>query len=248
MKRAWTTSSGLGCLACLVGVWLPACATSIQAPPTWAPTPDPATPASVHATPSLPVAAQPDVELRDPHVAIVHGQSVPFDGLEEGLTWPALVKALGPRKPGDVVIVQVARTVPMADLLRTAWAVHSADVHVQSFDASGVMRAVELRSRRDGAPPASGCHLAVFLQANGTLRVAAPGGPREVGGERPADSLARSLAEEHAKCPLKYVAFGAESDASPWGPVFDVVVAVDREKSAGEARYVLGQAMHVTAR
>jgi hypothetical protein len=88
----------------------------------------------------------------------------------------------------------------------------------------------------------------VFLQANGTLRVAAPGGPREVGGEHPAASLARSLAEERAKCAVKYVAFGAESDASPWGPVFDVVLAVDQEKSAGDARYVLGQAMHVTAR
>ena len=247
MKRAWATSSGLGCLACIAGGMLPACATSIQAPPTWAPTPDHAAPASVH-PPALPVAAEADVELRDPHVAIVHGQSVAFDGIEEGLTWPALAKALGPRKPGDVVIVQVARTVPMQDLLRAAWAVHSADVHVQSLDASGVMRAVELRSRRDGAPAASGCHLAVFLQANGTLRVAAPGGPREVGGEQAALSLARSLAEERVKCPLKYVAFGAESDASPWGPVFDVVVAVDQEKSAGDARYVLGQAMHVTAR
>jgi hypothetical protein len=203
---------------------------------------------AVAAPPALPVAAQADVELRDPRVAIVHGQSVPFDGIEEGLTWPALRNALGARKAGDVVTFQVARTVPMEDLLRAAWAVHAADVHVQSLDGSGAMRAVELRARRDGAPTAFGCHLAVFLQANGTLRVAAPGGPREVGGEHPAASLARSLAEERAKCAVKYVAFGAESDASPWGPVFDVVLAVDQEKSAGDARYVLGQAMHVTAR
>lgn len=245
MKRAWATSSGPGWLSFLAGLLLTACATPIQAPPTWAQTPDPA-PAS--APPALPVAAVADVELRDPHAALVHGQAVPFDGIEEGLTWPALSKALGPRKPGDVVIMQVARAVPMEDLLRAAWAVHSADVHVQSLDASGVMRAVELRAKRDGAAAASGCHLAVFLQASGALRVAAPGGPREIGGEHAAVSLARSLAEERAKCPLKYVAFGAESDTSPWGPVFDVVVAVDQEKSAGDARYVLGQAMHVTAR
>jgi hypothetical protein len=217
----------------------------VQAPSTW---PQPPGAVAASAPQTLPVTGQPDVELRDPHVAIVHGKSVPFDGIEEGLTWPALAKALGPRKAGDVVTLQVARTVPMQDLLRAAWAVHAADVHLQSLDASGAMHAVELRARRDGAPPASGCHLAVFLQANGALRVAAPGGPREIGGDHAAVSLARSLAEERTKCPLKYVAFGAESDASPWGPVFDVVVAVDEAKSAGDARYVLGQAMHVTAR
>ena len=106
------------------------------------------------------------------------------------------------------------------------------------------MRAIELRARRDGAPPSSGCHLAVFLRPDGALRVAAPGGPREVRGEHAAESLARSLADERAKCPIKYIAFGAESDAAPWGPVFDVVLAVDQQKSAGDARYVLGQALH----
>ena len=238
MKRS------VGCVACVAGLVLPACGASVQAPSTWPQPPD----AVAASAPTLPVTGQPDIELRDPHVAVVHGQSVPFDGIEEGLTWPALAKALGPRKAGDVVTLQVARTVPMQDLLRAAWAVHSVDVHLQSLDASGAMHAVELRARRDGAPTASGCHLAVFLRANGALRVAAPGGPREIGGDHAAVSLARSLAEERTKCPLKYVAFGAESDASPWGPVFDVVVAVDEAKSAGDARYVLGQAMHVTAR
>jgi hypothetical protein len=229
----------------LSGVALSACAAPVQAPAAWAQPPD-AAPAA--APPALAVAAQPDVELRDVHVALVRGQSVPFDGIEEGLTWPALAKAVGPHKAGDVVTLQVGRTIPMKDLLRVAWEVRAADVHVQSLDASGIMHAVELRARRDGTAAVSGCHLAVFLQPNGTLRVAAPGGPREVGGEHAAVSLARSLAEERARCPLKYVAFGAESDASPWGPVFDIVVAVDQEKAAGDARYVLGQAMHVTVR
>jgi hypothetical protein len=246
VKRA--TSCVLAALAGLGGVTGAACAPAVQAPSTWSPPSEPSEAAPAVSAPALPVTGQPDVELRDPRVAIVHGQSVPFDGVAEGLTWPALLKALGPRKAGDVVTLQVSRTVPIEDLLRAAWAVHVADVHVQSLDPSGAMHAVELRARRDGAPAASGCHLAVFLQADGTLRVAAPGGAREVGGDHPAATLARSLADERARCPLKYVAFGAASDASPWGPVFDVMVAIDREKSAGDARYVLGQAMHVTAR
>jgi hypothetical protein len=222
------------------------CAATATAPATWA---QPAESAAVEVpvpVPPLPVAAEVDVELRDPRVAVVHGHSVPFDGIDDGLMWPALATALGPRKAGDVVTLDVARHVPMSDLLRAAWTVRAADVHVQTLDASGAVRAVELRARREGAP-SSGCHLAVFLRADGTLRIAAPGGPREVGGEHPAESLALSLAEERGKCPIKYVAFGAESDAAPWGPVFDVVVAVDQAKSAGEARYVLGQAVRAPA-
>jgi len=110
------------------------------------------------------------------------------------------------------------------------------------------MRAVAFGARREGAAAAVGCHLAVFLESNGALRVAAPGGRREIAGDHPAATLARSLADERGKCPLKYVAFGAESDAAPWGAVFDVIVAIDQEKSAGDGRYVLGQAIHVTAR
>jgi hypothetical protein len=201
-------------------------------------------PAPASAAP-LPVAAQPDVELRDPQVALVRGQSVPFDGVEEGLVWPSLAKAVGPRHAGEVVTIQVARGVPVQDLARAAWTVRQADVRIQSADATGVLHAVELRARRDDAPPVSGCHLAVFLRADGSLRIAAPGGPRDVGGDTPAASLARSLADERASCPIKYVAFGAESDRAPWGPVFDVMLAVDRDKSAGDARYVLGQAMHL---
>jgi hypothetical protein len=236
VKRAWTTA---GCLALVACSRAAAPAAGEKAPATAADAPA-AAPAAATA---LPVAAQPDVELRDGHIAVVGGKSVAFDGIAEGLAWPALARALGPRKAGDVVSIQVGRSVPVQDLLRAAWTVRAADVRVQSPDASGVLRVIELRARRDGAAVA-GCHLAVFLRPDGTLRVAAPGGPRDVGGENPPARLARSLEDERAKCPIKYVAFGAESDASPWGPVFDVVVAVDRARSAGDARYVLGQAMH----
>jgi hypothetical protein len=190
------------------------------------------------------VAPAPDIEIRERGAAVVRGVRVSFDGIAEGLAWPSLEKALGPRAPGDVVTVQIAREVPVDALLRAAWTVRVADVHVQSPDSSGVLRAVELRAKRADAPKNGGCHLAVFVRADGSLRIAAPGGPRDIRGEDPPAILARSLDEERARCPLAYVAFGAESDAAPWGTVFDLLVAVDRAKSAGEARYVLGQAMH----
>jgi hypothetical protein len=231
VKLAWATA------VCLAAA---ACDGTIAVRATW----PQSTPASAVLPPSLPVAPQPDVDLEDPHVALVAGRRVPFDGLAEGLEWPALARAVGARKAGDVVTIQAAREVPVQDVLRAAWTARVADVHLQSKDASGVMRAVELRARRDGAPPAAGCHLAVFLREDGSLRVAAPGGPREIAGDRPAEALARSLEDERSRCPIKYVAIGAESDAAAWGPVFDVLVTVDRGRSAGDARYVLGQAMH----
>jgi hypothetical protein len=238
-------------LACAAAasLLLASCGSAVVAPATseTARTPTVAeAPTSIPA-PAVSVAPQPDVELRDPHVAIVHGQSVPFDGIAEGLVWPALEKALGARRSGDVVTLQVARNVPVEDLLRAAWTARLADLHVQSADATGTLHAVELGARRDGAPSAPGCHLAVFLRPDGSLRIAAPGGPREIAADRAARTLARSLAYERARCPIKYVAFGAESDAAAWGPVFDVMLAVDAEKSAGDARYVLAQAMHPAA-
>jgi hypothetical protein len=233
VKLAWATA------LCLAAV---ACEGTVTVRSTF---PSQATPAGAELPPPLPIAPQPDVELADPHVAVVSGQRVPFDGLVEGLEWPALARAVGPRKAGDVVTIQASRDVPVQDVLRAAWTARVADVHLQSKDGSGAMHAVELRAKREGASSAAAtCHLAVFRRDDGSLRVAAPGGPREIGGDRPAETLARSLDEERRKCPIKYVAFGAESDAAAWGPVFDVLVAVDRARSAGDARYVLGQAMH----
>jgi hypothetical protein len=179
----------------------------------------------------------------------VHGTTLPFDGLEEALAWPALDKALPPRRTGDVLTVQVARRAPTIDLLRAAWTLRQADLRVQSLDENGVMRVVELKARREG-PPAPGCHLAAFLRPDGSLRVASPGGPIVIAGETPAAILAQSLSDERQKpggCTFKYVAFGAESDTAPWGPLFDVILAVDAAKAAGDARFVLGQAMHASA-
>jgi len=229
VKLAWSAA------ACLT---LVSCGGTVSAPSTWE---APKTPAAAPAP--LAIAPQADIELREAHVAVVHGQSVAFDGVAEGLAWPALTKAIGPHKAGDVVTVQVGRNVPVQDLLRAAWTAGMVELQIQSLDASGVLHAVRLQPHQ-GASPSPGCHLAVFLRADGSLRIAAPGGPIEIAGEHPAESLARSLAEERTKCPIKYVAFGAESDGAAWGPVFDVMTAVDADKSAGPARYVLGQAMH----
>jgi hypothetical protein len=192
----------------------------------------------------------PDLALRDRDTAEAYGQHVAFDGIAEGLAWPSLDRALAARHPGTggAVTVQADRSVRVLDVLRAAWAVRDRPVLLQTPDAASVVRVAALGPK---GPPAAGakagCHVAVFVRSDGSLRVAAPGGPREIAGEHAADVLARSLEAERATCPLRYVAFGAEADDSPWGPVFDLMIAVDRGKSAGDARYVLGQAMHPRA-
>jgi len=194
---------------------------------------------------SRPLAQTPDVDLRERDSAEARGQHVVFDGIAEGLAWPSLDKALGHRAAGDTVTIQAARGVRVADVLRAAWTLRANDVRMQTLDDKGEMHVVNLGAK---GPKSAGCHVAVFLRPDGSLRVAAPGGPREVTGDFRAEALARALEGERAKCPIKYVAFGAESDDVAWGPVFDVLVTVDRDKAAGEARYVLGQAMRRSAR
>jgi len=193
-----------------------------------------------------PIAAAPaQITLQAPHVANVGGKTIPFDGIEEGLAWPALEAAVG-RKPGDPtpLVIDVARDVPMVDLERAAWTLRSGDVRVQTPDDRGAVYVIELRAH--GAPRAGdGCHLALFLQPDGTLHVASPGGPQDVTGDRVAESFARGLADTNATCPIRYVAFGAATNGAPWGPVFDVIVAVDRVRAAGDARYVLGDPIRV---
>jgi hypothetical protein len=226
---------------------LPACGGEAP-PPATATAATPGTPAIQevprHDAASLPPSNAPDIDLRAPSAAVVHGQPVAFDGLAEGLAWPALEKAIGARAPGQTLSLQVARGEPTIDVLRAAWTLRTSDLRVQTQDAGGELRVVELRAKRDGAPPVAGCHLAVFVRLDGSLRVAAPGGPRAIDPDHAADTLARSLELERARCPIKYLAVGSESDQAPWGRVFDVLATVDRAKSAGDTRYVLGQAMH----
>jgi hypothetical protein len=190
-----------------------------------------------------PALRAPDIVLSESGAADVRGTRVTFDGLAEGLEWPSLDKALGARAPGATIAIRVARTVAILDVLRAAWTVRANDVQLQTPADSGRLEAANLGARASRASN-PGCHLVVFLRPDGSLHVATPGGPRDVTGDRSPEQFARSLAFERARCPIKYVAFGAESDRAPWGPVFDVMAAVDRARSAGPARYVLAQAMH----
>jgi hypothetical protein len=183
----------------------------------------------------------PDVRIHETKTADVGSAHVPFDGIEEGLSWPALVKAVGSR--GGPVVVDVERAVPTMDVLRAVWSLRAFDVVVQTPDAAGKTYAVDLPQRKDAPPSGKTCHAAVFARSDGTIRVAAPGGSREVGGERPIETLVASLAAERDRCAFDYVAFGAESNQAPWSTVFDVMAAVDEARAAGDARYVLGEAM-----
>ena len=201
-------------------------------------------PSAVVSAAPLP-ARPPQVELREPNVAQVAGERIGFDGISEALAWPALAKALGRGDGGaPSTVVSAGRDVPMRDLLRAAWTLRSGDIWLQTDDEKGALYVVDLKAKQERVPDASHtCHLAVFVKPDGSLRVATPAGPQEIGGERAADSFAQALATARIACPIRYVAFGAESNDVPWGRVFDVIVAVDRIKAAGDARYVLGEAL-----
>jgi hypothetical protein len=195
--------------------------------------------------------AAPDVELHDAAAAIVGAKPVPMDGVAEGLAWPALRAAVA-RKPGDhaPLSITVSRNVPMTTVMRAVWTLRDADIRLQTPDAEGTLRVLELRPKPDSAPVASDaeCHLAVFVAPSGDLRVATPGGPHlipnRVPGPSAASAFASALTSEGAHCAIRYVGFGAESGDAQWGSVFDVARAVDRDKSAGDARYVLAEPIH----
>ncbi len=185
--------------------------------------------------------ATPDVELRDAKTALVGGRPVALDGVAEGLVWPALASAVNrPRGNHEPLAIAVGRDVPLSLVLRAVWTLRDADVRVQTPDARGEVRVLDLRPRPDAASE-TGCHLAVFVAANGDLRVAAPGGPRPIAGPGAADALAGALAKERTACTVRYVGFGADAPDAPWASVFDVARAVDRDKAAGDARYVLAE-------
>lgn len=191
---------------------------------------------------TLAVSASPDVVFPAAGVPFVRGERVPFDGVTEGLQWPALIKAIG-RPTSGVVTLEVSREVALLHVLRACWSLGSLDLRVQSRDETGILHAIALPKKR-GARAPKGCHAAVFRRPNGTFHVVAAGGPYEVGGDLPTETLVATLAAESATCPFSYVAFGATSSSMPWGPIFDAVVAIDRAKAVGTARYVLAEPGH----
>lgn len=180
--------------------------------------------------------------------AIAFGERIEFDGIDEGLVWPKLAKAFehagGGASAAGAVVIQLERDVPIQTLLRAVFTMQARNLRVQSRDESGALHVVELNAKPAVAPAGRPCHLAVFLKPDGSIRVAAPGGSRDITAPKAADQLAQALQAEMPTCGIKYVAFGAESNDVPFGPVFDVMIAVDRVKAAGDARYVLGEAIH----
>jgi hypothetical protein len=188
--------------------------------------------------------AAPTVDLVDPQVALVRGGRVGFDGLAEGLAWPALHKALAADSsaPARPWVLQATREVPIQTVLRAAWVMREGDVQLQAQDDKGAMRAVRLRAKGVGSAAEgarSACHVAVFVRPDGSVHLASRAGPRDM----TVDALLATLRAENETCPLRFVGFGAESRDMAWGKIFDVILAVDRAGAAGEARYVLGEAI-----
>jgi hypothetical protein len=199
--------------------------------------------ASTPAAPQIPP-AHPDIELMSASSAVAFGKHIEFDGIEEALVWPRLAKLL-PEGDARPLVVQLERDVPIQSLLRAVFTLRVHDIKLQSRDDGGVMRVVELKPKPDATlQPGLACHLAVFLKPDGALRVAAPGGKRDIPSPNAPQKLAQALLAELPLCPIKYIAFGAETNDVPFGPVFDVMLAVDDVKAAGDARYVLGEAIH----
>jgi hypothetical protein len=179
------------------------------------------------------------VELREPGIAVVHGQRIAFDVEAEGLSWPNLQHALG-RGPGDTgdVTLAVAREVPMRDLLRAVWTLRAGDLYLQTRDSAGQERSIVLRAK-----PAvtAGCHVALFVGDLG-VRVASPAGLEPKPTPDAVPNVIRWVDAARARCPLRYVALGAETNDASWGAVFDLALALDDAKAAGPARFVLAEA------
>ena len=192
--------------------------------------------------------ATPNVVLTSASAATVLGKTIEWDGIDEALVWPKLAKAL-PLSAGDrsPIVIQIGRDVPIQTLLRAVFTLRAHDLRVQALDDSGKLRVIELKAKRTHKPAGKTCRLAVFLEPDGSLRVAAPGGGRDILPPSPIATLVQALLEQEGTCPIRYVAFGAESNDVPFGALFDVMVAVDRAKAAGDARYVLGEAIRPPA-
>jgi hypothetical protein len=187
--------------------------------------------AQVAAAPTPPPAtAEPNVYLREPNAATVGSQRVPYAGPAESRDWPELARSL----PGGAVAMRIDRTIPIVQVLRAVHAAQGSDITLQTLDEGGHLRSVALKARGSD----QGCHLGAFLRPDGSFVIAAPGGARSIAN---LEQLTTLIDAERARCPFAYVAFGAETVDGSWGPLFDALVAVDRHKSAGDARYVLGE-------
>jgi hypothetical protein len=214
---------------------------SVSSPSVPPPATAAAAPAPAPEPPPALIPGQPLVELKSPGTAVVNGQDIAFDGIEEGLVWPALDKAVPDETYPGAVVVRIDRGEPMKDVLRVVFTLREADLRLEVRDTTGAARFVMLRAKKRHERSSAPCRLAVFRRDDGSLRVAAPGGPRELAAPDATARLVDALQATEEKCPIRYVAFGAMDSALAFGPLFDVMLAVDAAKAAGDARYVLAE-------
>jgi hypothetical protein len=130
----------------------------------------------------------------------------------------------------------------MRDVLRAVWTLRAAELRIQTPDAAGGTRTLVLRAK--ATSPTAGCHVALFTGDKGSVRMASASGSKTEAGVDAVAKVVQSVDATRTQCPLRYVAFGAETNDAAWGPVFDLALAVDDAKAAGQARYVLGEAIH----
>jgi hypothetical protein len=217
----------------------------------------PAVPARAVTTSAPPSAAAPEtlappqIELGAPNHATAFGEGVAFDGVAEGLYWPALAHAFASRgeskseskgesKGGGAtrVVLAAPRDARVLDVLRAVWTLREADVEVQTLGPGNEVRPLVLAKRPATRPDGPTCHAAVFVGPESSLRVALPGGSVAV---HDVAELVASLGAGARSCTVRWVAVGAESPSAAWGGVFDVAYTVQASQVAGKARVVLGE-------
>jgi hypothetical protein len=183
--------------------------------------------------------APPGVELGAANHATAFGEGVAFDGVAEGLYWPALAHAFASKGQGAARVVLAApRDARVLDVLRAVWTLREVDVEVQTLGPGNEVRPLVLAKRPATRPDGPTCHAAVFVGPQSRLRVALPGGSV---GVRDAAELVTSLGAGARSCTVRWVAVGAESPSEAWGGVFDVAYTVQASQAAGKARVVLGE-------
>lgn len=207
----------------------------------------PSTPGGAAATPSAPplaaaaaeTLAPPQIELGAPDHATAFGGAIAFDGVAEGLYWPALAHALASNGKGAARVVLAApRDARVLDVLRAVWTLREVDVEVQTLGPGNEARPLVLAKRPATRSDGPTCHAAVFVGPEQRLRVALPGGSVSV---QSTAELVTSLAAGARTCAVRWIAVGAESPRDAWGGVFDVAYAVQASQAAGKARVVLGE-------
>jgi len=225
---------------CLFAVCLAACGGAPAAAPGASLTTT-AAPAAQPGTAAPEVLAAPAIELAAPDHATAFGAPVAFDGVPEGLYWPALARAFtANRGRADRAVLSAARNTRVLDVLRAVWTLREVDVEVQTLGPGNELHPLVLAKRPAQPPDGPTCHAAVFVSPEGKLRVAVPSGSV---GVKDVPELVASIAQGVRGCQVRWLAFGGETQAMGWGWVFDVAYSVQASRVAPSSRFVLAEAM-----